>query len=277
MDDKKPTILTYIILVFFLAFLLSPIIWMFITSFKTTIDVYKVPPDWIPRKTTLEHYMAVLKDKDAFMTFYVNNFIVSLASAALSIILATLAGYAFSRYKFKGSETIMLGYLSTQMYPVVGIIIALYIMYKKYNLLNTRIGLIIALTASALPFCIIMMKGFFDEIPKAIEEAALIDGCGRLGILFKIVLPLTKPGILAVGLYTFLLSWNDYLYCLTLITKDELRTLSAGISLRYLGELSYDWARVMAVSVVGSVPLVILFIFLQRYLIEGLTAGAVKE
>lgn len=273
---KKVHIISYIVLALLLIFLLAPILWMFITSFKTKMAAYKVPPEWIPSSPTFANYISILKDK-IFMVYYINNFIVSFASAALTIILSIFAGYAFSRYKFRGSDSIMLGFLSTQMFPVVGIIIALYTVYRSMNLINNRLGLVLALTSAALPFTIMLMKGFFDDIPKAIEESAAIDGCGRFGTLFRIVLPLSKPGILAIGLYTFLLSWNDYLYCLTLVTKDNLRTLSTGISLRYLGELSYDWSNVMAVSVIGSIPLLIIFIFLQRYMIQGLTAGAVKE
>lgn len=273
---KKVHIISYIVLAVLLIFILAPILWMFITSFKPKMVAYKIPPEWLPHSPTLDNYTSVLKDK-IFMVYYVNNFIVSFLSALVTIFLAILAGYSFSSYKFRGSNIIMLAFLSTQMFPVVGIIVALYTVYKNMGLINTQLGLILALTSSALPFSIMLIKGFFDDIPKAIEESAFIDGCGRFGVLFKIVLPLSKPGILAIGLYAFLLAWNDYLYCLTLITKDNLRTLSTGISLRYLGELSYDWSNVMTVSVIGSIPLLVLFIFLQRYLIQGLTAGAVKE
>ena len=171
----------------------------------------------------------------------------------------------------------MIALLSTQMFPVVGIITGLYGTYKTIGLLNTRLGLVLVLTSATLPACVWLMKSFFDGVPKELEEAAYIDGCGRLSTLFRIIIPISSPGILAIGFYSFLVAWNDYLYCLTLITSDKSRTLSTGISLRYLGEVSYDWGKVMTVSVMASIPLLIVLIFLQKYMIQGLTAGAVKE
>jgi multiple sugar transport system permease protein len=162
------------------------------------------------------------------------------------------------------------------MLPVVSILIALYTMYNNYGLLNTRTGLVIALTTASLPFSIWMIKVFFDNIPIALEESAKIDGASRFGILFRIVMPLTKPGIFSIGIYSFILSWDDFLYSITLINKDELRTLNAGIAIRYIGELSYDWASIMTVCVTSIVPISLLFLFFQKYMVSGLTAGAVK-
>lgn len=274
--NKKAKTGTYIFIFMMLILLICPILWMFTTSFKNSLAIYKIPPEWIPSSPTLNNYITILKDK-LFMTYYVNNFITAGVTTLVTVLVSILGGYAFSRYKFRGSNIILMAFLSTSMFPVVGIITALYTTYRKVGLLNTRTGLILALTSATVPFCMWLMKGFFDDIPRALEEAAFIDGCGRFTALFKVVLPLCSPGILAIGLYTFLISWDDYLYCLTLITNDKLRTLSTGISLRYLGELSYDWGNVMTVSVMSSIPLLILFIFLQKYMIQGLTAGAVKE
>jgi len=257
-------------------FLIFPILWMIITSFKTNLVIYKIPPQWFPKDPIIDNYLNILKDKN-FITYFLNNFINSVMVTLLTIVVATLGGYAFSRYRFKGSGSIMLLLLSTQMFPVIGIILALYITFKNIGLINTRFGLILAIVSTTVPLCTWLMKSFFDSIPKALEEAACIDGCGRLSAMIKIIIPLSSPGILAIGLYSFLLAWDDYLFCLTLITNDKLRTLSTGISLRYLGELSYDWATVMTASVMGSVPMIIIFMFLQRYMIQGLTEGAIKE
>jgi multiple sugar transport system permease protein len=272
---KKAGLLTKIFLVVALVFLLFPILWMFITSFKNNIAVYKIPPEWIPKNPTIENYIKIFKDK-LFMTYYLNNFLIAGITTVSTVIVSVLGGYSFSRYKFKGSDTILIAFLSTQMMPVVGIIIALYTTYKSVHLLNTRFGLVLALMSSTVPFCMFLMKGFFDDIPKALEEAAFIDGCSRFRALIKVIVPLSSSGIVAIALYTFLISWDDYLYCLTLISSDKLRTLSTGISLRYLGELSYDWSKVMSVSVMSSLPLLVIFIFLQKYMVQGLTAGAVK-
>lgn len=273
--SKKPSRAGYVYLVIALLFIICPIIWMYISSFKTNMALYKIPPEWIPRQPTLDNYLGILRDK-MFMRYYLNNIIVSLLTTLVTVLASVLGGYALSRYSSRGTNLVILALLSTQMFPAVGIISALYLTYKKMGLLNTHLGLILALTAGSMPFCLALMKGYFDDIPTDLEEAAYIDGCGKLSALFRIIVPLASPGILAVALYSFLISWDDYLYCLTLITNDNLRTLSTGISLRYLGELSYDWATVMTVSVMGSLPLLILFIFLQRYMVEGLTAGALK-
>lgn len=272
---KKAGIVTKIFLVAALIFLLFPILWMFITSFKNNLAIYKMPPEWLPKNPTLEHYIKLVSDK-LFMTYYINNFVIAGITTICTVTVSVLGGYSFSRYKFKGSDGILVAFLSTQMMPVVGIIIALYTTYKTMHILNTRFGLVLALMSATVPFCMFLMKGFFDDIPKALEEAAFIDGCGRFYALIRVILPLSSSGIVAIALYTFLLSWDDYLYCLTLISSDKLRTLSTGISLRYLGELSYDWGRVMTVSVMSSIPLLMIFIFLQKYMVQGLTAGAVK-
>jgi len=273
--EAKGKFLTYVSLFLLLAFLLFPIYWMVSTSFKTNMVIYRIPPEWFPRTPTIANYAKLFRE-GAFISYYTNNFVVSLLTTGLTTFLAVFAGYSLSRFRFRGNNLIMLGLLSTQMFPLIGIVIALYTLFKSLGLLNTTEGLVLALTSAALPFCIWLIRGFFDSVPLSLEEAAQIDGCGRLGTLFRIVLPLSKPGLLAVSIYTFLLSWDDFLYCLTLVTKDALRTLSVGIALRYLGELSYDWATVMTISVIGTVPLLILFVFFQRYMIQGLTAGGVK-
>jgi multiple sugar transport system permease protein len=272
---KKAGLVTKIFLAVVMILLLFPILWMVLTSFKNNLSVYKIPPEWIPKNPSIKNYIDLIKDQ-LFMGYYLNNFIIGGITTVCTVVVSVLGGYSFSRYKFRGSDGILIAFLSTQMMPVVGIIIALYTTYRSLHLLDTRFGLVLALMSSTVPFCMFLMKGFFDDIPRALEEAAFIDGCGRFRALIKVIVPLSSSGIVAIALYTFLISWDDYLYCLTLISSDKLRTLSTGISLRYLGELSYDWSKVMTVSVMSSVPLLIIFVLLQRYMVQGLTAGAVK-
>jgi multiple sugar transport system permease protein len=170
-----------------------------------------------------------------------------------------------------------MGILSTQMFPGIVLLLSLYMIYRKLGLLNTYLALILACTTKALPLGIWMLKGFFDTIPKSIEEAAYIDGAGKLQTLYRIIVPLIKPGIIAVSIYAFMVTWDDFIYALTLINRAEKRTLPAGIAMAFLGEYGYDWARVMAAAVAASIPILVIFIFLQKYMIAGLTAGAVKE
>ena len=162
------------------------------------------------------------------------------------------------------------------MFPVISRMISLYVILGTLGIINTLGGLIFALLAAQVPFCIILMASFFANIPTEIEEAAFVDGAGRWTILFRIVTPLVKSGLLAVGIYAFLMTWDDYLHAATLIQADSLRTLSVGIALRYLGELSYDWSLVNAISIIGTIPVVLIFFFFQKYMIKGLVAGAVK-
>jgi len=265
----------YLILLLFLGVMLFPLYWMFVTSVKPNIQIYKVPPQIVPLKLYLGHYRDVLSSIH-FLQYLWNNFFVSAMTTALGLFTATLAGYSFSRYPSKITTVISFGLLSTQMFPVIGIVIALYALYLGLGLLDTHTGLIFALVASVIPFATWMLKGFFDEMPKSIEESARVDGAGRFTILWRIAVPLAKPGLLAAGLYSFMLAWDDFLFALTLIRTDALRTLSVGISLRYLGEVAYDWGQVTTVSVFGTVPMFILFFIFQKYLVEGLTAGAVK-
>jgi multiple sugar transport system permease protein len=255
---------------------LAPIYWMIITSLKPNDLLLKIPPEWNPLKLTLDNFKKVLSDT-RFLTFYKNSGIVAFGSTLLGLFLAALASYAFSRFNFRGSKFLQMTFLSTQMFPAIALLIALYALYRKFNLLNTYTALILACTTNALPLSVWVLKGFYDTIPKSLEEAASIDGCGRFRTLFQIILPLTKPGLLAVGIYSFLVSWEDFLWGLTLVNKMDLRTLAPGIALAYLGEYNYDWAQVMAASVAASLPILILFIFLQKYMISGLMMGAVKE
>ena len=167
-------------------------------------------------------------------------------------------------------------FMSAQMFPMISRLISLYGFMRKISLLNTHAGLILAMTASMLPFSCLLMSSFFDNVPKALEEAGRIDGASRLQVLFRLITPLVKPGILAVAIYAFLLAWDDYLHAATLIQTDKLRTLSIGIALRYLGELSYDWSLINSISVIGILPMLLLFFFFQKHMVKGLVAGAVK-
>ncbi|MFH5181344.1 carbohydrate ABC transporter permease [Paenibacillus sp. TAB 01] len=267
---------SFIVVVLYLVFLMFPLYWMSITAFKDNSVLFRIPPEWFPSHPVFTHFVKLLSD-GAFVVFYKNSLIVSFGTTVLTLLVATLAGYGFSRFQFKFKELMLFSILSTQMLPVISLLIALYSIYNTYGLLNTRTGLTVALTTASLPFSIWMIKVFFDSIPISLEEAAKIDGVSRFGILFRIVLPLSKPGVFAVGVYTFILSWDDFLYSLTLINDDQLRTLNPGIAIRYMGEVSYDWANIMTICLTATIPIVLLFLFFQKYMVSGLTAGSVKE
>lgn len=269
-------IVQVVVLILILLFLLFPIYWMLITSFKTNMEAFKFPPTFFPQNPSTDAYVKLFTVNNEFFVYYTNNFIVSAVSAILTCIFAIFSGYAISRFRNKWMVVIMALLLASQMFPIVSRMISLYSILGSINMLNTRAGLVLAIVAAQVPFSCILMSSFFSNIPYEIEEAAFIDGASRTSILFKIISPLVTPGILAVGIYSFLQSWDDYLHAATLIQTDSLRTLSVGISLRYLGELSYDWSLVNTISVIGTLPIVLLFFFFQKYMIKGLVAGAVK-
>ena len=266
----------YAIMALILVFLLFPVYWMVVTALKTNMEAYKYPPTLAPKEPTLASFKSLLTVNNQFFVYYKNNFIVSGFAALISTVVALVSGYALSRFHFKWNRWILAALLSSQMFPVVSRMISLYGLLGKVNLINTRVGLILAVVAAQIPFCTILMSSFYDAIPRELEEAATVDGSKRFQTLFQVIVPLVKPGILAVGIYSFLMTWDDYLHAATLIQTDSLRTLSVGIALRYLGELSYDWSLVNAISVVGALPMILLFVFFQKYMVKGLVAGAVK-
>lgn len=269
-------ILKYAVLALILLFLLFPLYWVLITSFKSNMEAYKYPPTFIPEIPTVVSYIRLFTENNEFFVYYKNNFVVSGFTALFVTILAIFAGYALSRFKFKWNAWIISILMVSQMFPVVSRMISLYDLMGDINLINTMQGLIMALIADILPFTVMLMLSFYTNVPYAIEEAAYIDGASRMQILFRIVTPLVKPGMVAVVLYSFLMTWDDYLHAATLVQSDKLRTLSVGVALRYLGELSYDWSLINTISIIGTVPMVLLFFFFQKYMIKGLVVGAVK-
>jgi multiple sugar transport system permease protein len=264
------------VLVIIFLFLLFPLYWVLITSFKTNMEAYRFPPTFFPAEPTVQSYFNLFTVQNAFFVYYKNNFIVAGFTSLFTLILAVMSGYALSRFHFKWNAVVLAVLLSSQMFPQVSRMISLYDLMGKAHLINTTEGLIFALIAQMLPFTAMLMASFFSGVPIAIEEAARIDGAGRVQILWRLIIPLVKPGLVAVIIYAFLMTWDDYLHALTLIQNDALRTLSAGIALRYLGELSYDWSLINTISIIGILPIIVLFFFFQKHMIAGLVAGAVK-
>lgn len=268
--------IVYILLFLMIILLMFPVYWIVNTSLHSNPSLMQMPPKWFPLHIDLSSYKAVLSNTQ-FLTYYSNTLIVAAGATALCIVVAVLTGFALSRYKFPGSNIVMLLFLSTQMFPAVTLVIGMYAQFREMHLLNTLFVLVLAASTTALPFSVMLMKTFFDGISKELDEAAQIDGASKIRTLFGIVVPLSLPGIVSIAIYTFLIAWDDFLFGLTLVSDIGKRTISPGLSLSYLGELTYDWAGASAAAVVATVPLLILFMFLQRYMVEGLTAGGVKE
>jgi multiple sugar transport system permease protein len=269
-------VVQYLVLAIIMIFLMFPLYWVILTSFKSNMEAYMYPPTLVAKNPSAQSYIKLFTQNAEFFIYYRNNFVVSGATAAVTTFCAILAGYALSRYHYQWNSVVSGVLYASQMFPVVSRMISLYGLLGKVHLLNTLTGLILALIAAMVPFTTMLMSSFFDSVPIDIEEAAKIDGATRTQIMTMVVLPLVKPGLVSVLIYAFLMTWDDYLHCATLIQSDSLRTLSTGVALRYLGELSYDWSLVNTISVVAMVPMILIFFFFQKYMIKGLVAGAVK-
>ena len=209
----------------------------FFFHFKTNMEAYQYPPTFFPAEVSVSSYLSLFTQNNQFFVYYVNNFIVSGITAIICTLVAIITGYAIARFNIKWTVLVAALLVFTQMFPIVSRMISLYGLMSDIGMINTRTGLILAISAAQIPFCATLMSSFFRNVPKEIEEAAYVDGAGRNRILFSIITPLVKPGMLAVGIYAFLQTWDDYLHAATLIQSDNLRTLSIGISLRYLGEV----------------------------------------
>jgi multiple sugar transport system permease protein len=258
------------------AFLFLPLLWMGVTSIKPENEVFVRLPTLLPKAATWVNYTNLFSRSDMVDQLR-NSLITAGGGALLTVVLATYAAYSFAKFRYRGRKPLMFLMLSAQMFPFTMMLISLYPLLQWAGLLNTHMGLIIAYIILALPSGTYMLYSYFVNIPTEIIEAARADGAGELFILHRIVLPLAMPALVTVGLYSFMWAWNDLLFSLTLITKPELRTVGPGLLLNYIGESKNDWGGAMAASIVSSLPVVIGFAFLQRFFIQGLTAGAVKS
>lgn len=265
----------YLILLALLVVMLFPIYWIVNSSLMENKFVMNLPPHFLPKNPNFNSYLKIFKN-EKYITYFKNSFLVSGGAVILTLFVATLAGFAFSRYQFRFKNAVLTSIMSVQMFPIVAILISLYTFYHKWGMLSTYTGLILADTTFCLPLCIFLMKGYFDTLPKSLDEAAKIDGSSRLQVLTRILLPLTKPGLVATGIYTFLYAWDDFVMALVIMQQDAMRTLPVGIVSSFLGEYAYDYSSMMAFAFAGSVPIVLLFVFFQKHMVAGLTAGAVK-
>jgi len=277
MSKKKTStrIFHYVLIGSLLVIFLFPIYWMIISSFHTNPELMRFPPKFGLSDSGLRNYANILMQQ-RYITNFTNSIIISSSSVILSILLSVFAGYAFSRYPIKGKGILMGLILNVQIFPVTVIIISLFTFYSRLGMLDTYGGIILANIIYSLPFTVWFIKAFFDTIPKSIDEAAFIDGCSRTRVLTSIIVPLITPGIIAIGIYTFLYSWDDFIFALTILRSESMKTLPLGLVQSFMGEYVHDYAGMMTLSVLASLPVVAAFLLTQKYMIAGLTNGAVK-
>lgn len=251
-----------------------PFYWMVNTSLKFDFEIYQDTPTFFPNQPTILRYSEALI-QGRFLIYTLNSVIVAGLATIISLILATMAGYGFARYKFPFGKVLLFGILLTYTFPRVLSAIPFYHIFRQFGLINTRISLIIVYITFSLPFAVWLMRNYFLSLPVSLEESAMIDGCTRLQAVWKVILPIAKPAIAAAAIYNFIAGWNEFMFASIFITSRHLRTLPIGLA-ALIGEHVTDWGMLMAGAVISTVPIVILFAFLQKYLVTGLASGATK-
>jgi ABC-type glycerol-3-phosphate transport system permease component len=253
--------------------ILLPFFWMVSVSLKPPTEAFAIPARLWPENPTLDNYVTAFRPE--FRTYFFNSIIVSLSTVVITVTLALLAAYAFTRAQFRVLSLIMTLVIVTQMFPASAIIIPIYKMMKAADLLNTYASLIIAYVTVTLPVAIWMLRGFMANLPVTLEEAAAIDGAGPLRTFFEIIMPLCRPGIMATTVFVLIVTWQEFLFALSFTSTKEMRTLPVGVN-DFIGQYGIRYGELMASSVLISLPVIIIFFILQRQFVAGLTAGAVK-
>lgn len=264
--------LTFVAMAAFLGF---PVFWMVSTAFKPGAEIFVRFPTLLPAAPTLENFRGVLGQGE-LPRWLMNSLLTAGGAALLTTVLATLAAHSFARFRYRGRKAMMALMISAQMFPFAVLLISLYPLLQAAGLLDSRLGLTIAYIVFALPTGTYMLFSYFVRLPEELIEAARIDGASEIMILFRVVLPVSIPGLVTVALYAFMWAWNDLLYAMTLVTSPGLRTVGPGLLMSQLGEMRQDWGAAMAASLVASLPVVVAFALVQRWFVQGLTAGAVK-
>ena len=267
----------YIPLAFFMLFALFPFLWMGISSITIEEELYdadRLP--WIITTFTFEHYTELLAETE-FLNWAWNSLFVGITATAISVTVGALAGYSLARLRFAGASSMGMGIITTYLVPTSVLFLPLAYVYNQWGLGDSRFSLILAYPTNLIPFCTWFMMGYFKNIPAELEESAIIDGCTRLQAFFQIALPLALPGILAASIFAFTFSWNEFIYALTFISDDELKTIPVGVHGQLVLGDAYFWGQLMAASLLGSLPIAIIYAFLSEFFVKGLTEGALKQ
>lgn len=265
----------YLIVIVSLVFFIFPMLWIIYSSFRTQPSIFTGEIISPIKEYTLENYKLIFSVTD-FITYFINSFKIAITVTLFSLIFSISAAYGLSRFRIRGKNVIILGIFSTQMFPIVLLIIPLFLVITSFRLLDTVIGVVIGHLILVLPFSVWMLKGYFDSIPSDIDESAKVDGCNILRTLFYIIIPIAAPGVMVVAFFSFVVSWGDYLIISIINQSQRTATLTLVIQ-RLSSALLIRWGQVAAATTLTIVPTIILFSFVQRRLVEGLTAGALKE
>ena len=261
-------------ILFILMFALAPYLWMVLTSVKPNEAISIFPVQYLPERFTLEHY-SVLLAKTSFAAHLGHSLLISIGAVALGLGVSVPAAYAFSRYRFRGRKAALVLFLVINMVPVVLLIIPLFVLMRSFGLLDTHLGIVLGHATFAIPFSVWMMTSYFNALPIELDEAALVDGATRLQTIRHVVLPLAMPGIVTTGIYIFVNSWNEYLFAM-MLSGQSVKTVTVALQ-SFIGEFTVQWGLLTAAGTLIAIPVTILFLIIQRRLVGGLTAGAVKS
>ncbi|MGL5434671.1 MAG: carbohydrate ABC transporter permease [Lachnospiraceae bacterium] len=280
MDDKKISRRSNIILsllsLMLLGILLFPLFWIFITSLKTEKEIFQIPPTFYPHVLNTKSYAAQVDSGDFNMfRSFLNSLVISSGAMVIAVVLAVPASYAIAKYRFKGRNAMLLCFLVTQMLPVSVLLTPMFIMFRGMKVYNTWISAILADATLGIPFSVLILKNYFASIPKELEEAAYIDGCNRFNAFVRILVPVAKPGVVVCAIFSFLYGWGDLAYGMTFILDQQKRPITAGI-FNFMGQYGTKWSYLTAFAIVTIIPVAMIFIFMQKYIITGMTSGAVK-
>jgi multiple sugar transport system permease protein len=251
-----------------------PVVWMLSSSFKSNTEVFAYPPRLIGETSSWAAYLSVVTDPEK-VRFFINSYLVSGLVTICTLIVGTLAGYGFSRYQFRFKKVLNMLIISVQAVPPITLLIPYFGLMVALRLFNTYAALVLTYMVFTLPYAILMMTGYFNTLPRELDEAVMIDGGNSTVALWRVLVPISLPGIVATGIYTFMQAWNEFLFALTLTKTMDMRTVPVGIEM-LMGQHAYEWNEMMAMSVLGCLPVLILYLFFQRYFIAGMTAGSVK-
>ncbi|HEY9492500.1 MAG TPA: carbohydrate ABC transporter permease [Nitrososphaeraceae archaeon] len=268
-------ILIYGLIAIFLFITLFPLVWVLSTSFKPNEEAINFPPKFLPEKVTFNNYIFVLTDPGLVRSL-INSFVVSVGSTALSVVVSALGGYAFARFEFKGKNLIMSIILGLFMIPVVINIVPLYTMLSNIGMLNSPIGLILTFQILIIPLNILLFKNYFETIPKELEEAALIDGCSRLGVLKRITIPLSTPGFAIAAVLSFRFSWNEFILPIVLANRPDSVVFQVALY-QFISLYRIQWGYLTAGITLAIIPVLVLMLSFQKQMIKGLTIGAIRE
>ncbi len=266
--------LTYVVLVLASLISIFPVLWAITTALKTDGEVNSFPPTMIPGKLNWGNFSAVIFQSD-FPKYLLNSVIVTVICILVATLIAAHAAYALTNFRIRYKKQMMFVILMTSMVPPVAMLVPLYMLAVKFGLYDTRFLLILIYTAWRVPVLAWILRGFFEKLPKELMEAGIIDGCSQPMVFYRIILPISKPGIVSAALLSAVYVWNDFLVSSTFTTKNELRMLSIGLY-NYISQYGIQWGKLMAAVTISIVPIVILFVLLQRHFVEGMAAGAVK-